>query len=227
MTINIIISKIFIDNNYLLKAVIKIQIDPIRKNLISLCAPTLLGIKPSSIFTLRNISKSYLESLIEYWNEYLNPRLYLRIIKEKNDMFLILVYDLEKLKKLLNKLECKNFLINCGYNCENLDCLFNTLTYKLKEDEFPHEIGLILGYPLNDVQAFIKEKGQNYKLAGIWKVYGDVESARENFNNYKACKNLLTSLTSKGVSLENIIDYIKGENNEKNCNCLLDWNWQY
>ena len=195
MTINIITSKIFIDNDYLLKAVIKIQIDPIRKNLINLCAPTLLGIKPSSIFTLRNISKSYLESVIEYWNEYLNPRLYLRIIKEKNDMFLILVS--------------------------------NTLTYKLKEDEFPHEIGLILGYPLDDVQAFIKEKGQNYKLAGIWKVYGDVESARENFNNYKTCKNLLTSLTSKGVSLENIIDYIKGENNEKNCNCLLDWNWQY
>lgn len=39
--------------------------------------------------------------------------------------------------------------------------------------EFPHEIGFFFGYPAEDVFAFIREKGHNYKLVGDWKVYGD------------------------------------------------------
>ena len=46
---------------------------------------------------------------------------------------------------------------------------------------FPHEIGLFLGYPVEDVVGFMEHKGQNFKLCGPWKVYGDVEAAKRCF----------------------------------------------
>jgi ribosomal protein S24E len=49
-------------------------------------------------------------------------------------------------------------------------------------------VGLFLGYPLDDVQGFIKNRGSHYKLCGAWKVYGDVEKARNHFRKYELCR---------------------------------------
>lgn len=42
----------------------------------------------------------------------------------------------------------------------------------LKEKKvFPHEMGLLLGYPPEDVKGFIHNQGKNYLYSGYWKVY--------------------------------------------------------
>ena len=38
------------------------------------------------------------------------------------------------------------------------------------EEAFPHEIGLFLGYPPEDVDAFIKNGAAGEKCIGMWKV---------------------------------------------------------
>ena len=43
---------------------------------------------------------------------------------------------------------------------------------------FPHEIGLFLGYPFEDVMGFIENKGENYLCSGCWKVYSCEQDAR-------------------------------------------------
>jgi hypothetical protein len=45
--------------------------------------------------------------------------------------------------------------------------------------EFPHEIGLFLGYPPEDVAAFIENDGKNYACRTHWKVYHEPDAARE------------------------------------------------
>ena len=52
--------------------------------------------------------------------------------------------------------EIKTFIRNFGYDDINLAKCLNRLAIRLKVDDFPHEIGLVLGYPLDDVKAFIK-----------------------------------------------------------------------
>ena len=48
-------------------------------------------------------------------------------------------------------------------------CLARLIERLKDADEFPHEIGLFLGYPPEDVEGFIQEpNGQKY--TGIWKV---------------------------------------------------------
>ena len=37
------------------------------------------------------------------------------------------------------------------------------------EADFPHEIGVFLGYPLTDVVGFIENQGRNFTCCGCWK----------------------------------------------------------
>lgn len=62
----------------------------------------------------------------------------------------------------------------------------NQQTFKGDESgEFPHEVGLFLSYPPEDVKGFIDHRTNNFKCAGLWKVYGDEEKARSLFAKYK------------------------------------------
>ena len=64
-------------------------------------------------------------------------------------------------------------------NCEN--CIRHLQARFTGNDCFPHEVGLFLGYPLDDVTGFIEQKGKNYKCCGIWKVYGDPQQTQDIF----------------------------------------------
>lgn len=60
--------------------------------------------------------------------------------------------------------------------------------------DFPHEIGLFLGYPAEDVKGFIENKAACSKCSGCWKVYGDEQAARILFKNIKMHRNLLQEM---------------------------------
>lgn len=49
--------------------------------------------------------------------------------------------------------------------------------------EFPHEVGLFLGYPPEDVEGFIENKARSCKITGYWKVYSDEEKAKRFLRN--------------------------------------------
>ena len=67
--------------------------------------------------------------------------------------------------------------------------------------EFPHEIGLLLGYPAADVEGFIENKGQDSLYSGYWKVYDDVEHAKRLFDAYNKCRDRLLKAVAEGVPL--------------------------
>ena len=67
--------------------------------------------------------------------------------------------------------------------------------------EFPHEIGLFLSYPPEDVRGFIENRAQNFKRAGLWKVYGDVEQAQRLFARYRKCTDIYCELWRAGSGI--------------------------
>ena len=71
--------------------------------------------------------------------------------------------------------------------------------------EFPHEIGLFLGYPPEDVEGFIKNGAAGAKCVGTWKVYGDVETAQRRFAQYKKCTRLYRAAFKKNQSFDRLI----------------------
>lgn len=76
---------------------------------------------------------------------------------------------------------------------------------RLREEEtFPHEIGLFLSYPPEDVRGFIRSPACGYKCVGCWKVYGDVCAARRTFGAYRRCTARYEARHARGTPLEKL-----------------------
>ena len=94
-------------------------------------------------------------------------------------------------------------LRKAGYPPLNSErCVVRLIQRLAEEKEFPHEIGLFLSYPPEDVKGFIENKASNSKCVGTWKVYGDVDRAKALFAQFKRCTDIYCKLWQAGSSLE-------------------------
>ncbi len=166
-------------------------------------APTLLGIKCASLFSL-----SSSEFDLDFHSQYFNRRtaamgLASRILCRCKNRSLILVYSREQLAKRLSDSAVRAILERYGYTSDMTvgECL-DRLSERIGDSgSFPHEIGIFLGYPVEDVVGFIENKGENFKLCGAWKVYGSVENARRTFADYDRCRNFLCNKLNGGADI--------------------------
>ena len=70
---------------------------------------------------------------------------------------------------------------------------------------FPHEIGLVLGYPIEDVDGFMSDGGQGARACGRWKVYGDVDEALRRFKELEREELRIKRLYSEGTPLRGLL----------------------
>lgn len=176
------------------------------KTLIAYCAPTLAGIKTGNLFAYEESSREGMHRDICAFNALLGKKgLCLRILGEKKGRWLIYVYRPERLRKDLKEKSAQRLLKTFGYTETSLDGLLTRLTERIaKEKSFPHEIGLFLGYPPEDVEGFIKNRGKNAKKTGFWKVYGDEKTAEKMFAQFRKCTYIYTDRHAEGFSLEKL-----------------------
>ena len=67
-------------------------------------------------------------------------------------------------------------------------------------DRFPHEVGFLLGYPLDDVMGFVRTRAAAL-ARGWWNVYSDVARAQRVFRTYDACVALADQRLCEGDTL--------------------------
>lgn len=169
------------------------------------CAPTLASIKTGNLFSCPYAGKEAATEFARRMNRRLGGK-GLRVLPlcAKKDRLLIYVYRPQKLEMDLKRQDVQRLLEDCGYCCANANLCLRRLTQRLAEGEsFPHEIGLFLSYPPEDVYGFMYRKG-DAKCCGCWKVYGDVEAARRTFARYKKCSDIYLRLWSQGRSIEQL-----------------------
>ena len=173
------------------------------KSLISQCAPTLASLKTGSLFSTSYGSINELEKDISIWNDHFTRKgITVCILKYANNTALIYVYRESALKKDLCQPATFHYLLNYGYNPKDVNATLCNLQIRLNaEDEFPHEIGLFLSYPLEDVTGFICNKGKNCSHCGYWKVYGDKSQCLKTFHRYDKCRDIYYKLWSNGRSV--------------------------
>ena len=63
------------------------------------------------------------------------------------------------------------------------------------------------GYPLADVEGFIRNAGQNCLLCGCWKVYSEPEHAQRTFAEYGRCREYLCDKLEQGVDLYQALQF--------------------
>lgn len=167
------------------------------------CAPVLAGVKPSNLLIVNRGSGSGLDGAL--CGTHIGKHL-LYSSAEKDYWFL---FEEEKLRELLKNRELAGYLEENGYETGNVETVLKRLVvrfarYKKYEAEFPHEMGILFGYPLKDVQGFIENRGRNFKMSGYWKVYDDVAYAGSMFRLYEFVKDMVLELCRSGVCISDI-----------------------
>lgn len=178
----------------------------IEKCLIQHCSPTLASMKTASLFNVNFSSENELNDILRKWNRDLSDKgIAMLKLHESKERALIYVFRKSRLRSDLNCPEIRRVLQENGYNSSNIGKALTTLrTHFLQRDEFPHEIGLFLGYPVDDVIGFIRNKGQNCKQCGCWKVYCNECEAEKTFARYKKCEQVYKRLWENGRTVRQL-----------------------
>ena len=167
------------------------------------CSPTLSGMKTGNTFSCAYPDAASLRRYIRALNRKLVPK-GLRVVplRREGGRALIYLYRPDRLEKDLSDERAAAILEQMGYACADCTgCLVELVKRVRKNPEFPHEIGLFLGYPPEDVAGFIRHKGKCCKCVGCWKVYGDAEQARRRFDQYQKCTRAYYDFWRSGIPL--------------------------
>ncbi len=169
------------------------------------CAPALAGIKPADLVAWEPPERGGEKLLGEYSFMLTRRGIRLRVLGRSGERFLLLIYRPGRLEDCLREERVASMLSVAGYPPDGgVEVLLNCLRCRLREREFPHEIGLFLGYPPEDVEGFCRDGGKHCRYAGTWKVYGDVEGARRRFEAFHRCRLALYRRVSGGISLAQV-----------------------
>lgn len=171
------------------------------KYLIRHCSPTLAGIKMSNLFTYYFSSEKVMLEEVKNCNIQLKHKgIIVSVLKKKDNKALIYVYRKNKLSQVLCEGRIAKFLKNCGYTMITADKSLAILKHRISDNmDFPHEIGVFLGYPIEDVIGFIENSGRNCKCLGCWKVYCNECEAKKVFERYKKCTSVYMNLYDCGT----------------------------
>ena len=174
--------------------------------LINHCAPTLASLKTANLFNCTAENPTALQMAVSRWQALLAPKgVELLLLRESGDRALVYVYRPDRLARDLQQPGVAAFLAHCGYTGTAPAACLDVLRRKLAvSSDFPHEIGLFLGYPPVDVEGLIDHGVKDFKCVGDWKVYGDEEQARQTFARYRACTECYHAQWCSGKSVEQL-----------------------
>ena len=169
-------------------------------------SPKLAGLKTGNLFNCPYSGKKELLDTLRSLNRRLVPKgvriIPLRLSEER---VLLYIYRPSKLKQDFAVKETSDLLEEYGYSVEDLGKCIAQLSRRLNEaEEFPHEIGLFLGYPSEDVKGFIENRAEGYKCIGCWKVYGNEQDAKKQFERYRKCTSVYCTQWANGKSIEQL-----------------------
>jgi len=164
------------------------------------CAPLICGVKISNLLIAENkecenVNHIFKDTLINI------NKLY-----SDESRSILLLYNYKEVENYLQEKSISKFMKEQGYHTLKIEEILDIISkrfkrFKDRKDKFPHELGIILGYPIWDVIGFIENKGKNSLYTGYWKVYKNLEQANETFLKYEKAKDLVMKNVIKGIPI--------------------------
>lgn len=168
------------------------------------CSPVLTGLKISNLFIVAN---EYVRMVYDIFK---GSPISISVILRAKDKTTFLLYNKNRVEEYLENENVKELMLSFGYSKPKLYSVLVELRerytkYKEEGSEFPHELGILLGYPVEDVAGFIENKGKNFLCTGYWKVYGNVQDTMNIFYMFNQARENVVRMLMNGVSIQNIL----------------------
>ena len=166
------------------------------KRILEMLGAVILGSKPAEIINVpgskedKKIKLSKIEAFFSNCS-----RITYRIITTHDGGKRVLFINEKSMEKVLVNKRCINFLKFVGYSSDyELNDYMDELVFRLQSEEFPHEIGVFLGYPLKDVLGFMGYGNKELVEVRNWRIYGDKEISYEVYNNFMRDKAIMKEM---------------------------------
>ena len=172
------------------------------------CGPVIAGIKPANLISLGKSEPSVLSAeLTRVKKSFAGRSIYFHVLADEPQRISLLVYHRGLMEWQLSSPQVRRFLQSYGYSpTMSVAAMLRRLSQRMREDgDFPHEIGVFLGYPLDDVKAFIQRQGRDFQLCGYWKVYSNLSEATRLFVLYDQARSFFCARVMEGEEIHNII----------------------
>lgn len=168
------------------------------------CAPLLAGLKPSNLLIIPMGMEAVLRHSLR------GTRIALYLLSEYDGKQVFLLYKVNELIVYLTEQNVQRLLLDLGYEGGELYSLLQRVSkkytaHKQEKEAFPHELGLLLGYPAVDVKGFMEQAGKNFLYSGYWKVYGNVRETVLLFREFGRAKEYVVRLVKQGYSIAEIM----------------------
>jgi hypothetical protein len=170
-------------------------------------APVIRGVKAGALIRIP-------VHCLEAWNERQRALrkatgLHTLEISNRNGA-LLLIYDQEAMRTVLDDPRAKVLLTSYGYPVtDDPEMALARLQERFAMVNCPHEVGIFLGYPPEDVQAFIDNAGKNCLCCRYWKVYHNAQQAQETFRKIDAAASDAIDLLSKSMPIHVVTKLLK------------------
>ncbi len=169
------------------------------------CSPTLAGLKTASLFSCEYDDSAELMAGIRRINEKLGGKgVRMMPLRLSGGRALIYLFRPSRLENDLKDPVSAEILASCGYGAGKAARLISMLRSRLVGQDFPHEIGLFLGYPPEDVRCFMCEKNRECKCVGCWRAYSNEAEAQRIFARFKKCTDVYCRKLKEGSTLEKL-----------------------
>lgn len=184
------------------------------------CAPVLMNYKISNLLIVER------EKISQVMQLFPKTELSCKLLMVSEEKAAFLIYREKELISYLESMEVRKMMESFGYNKYALNEILQEFSkrytkYVQEDGDFPHEMGLLLGYPVEDVAGFIQNEGENFLYSGYWKVYTNLSEALEHFERYNQAKEIAVRMISEG---ENILHLIG--NSKVNTEAFQDRKWK-
>lgn len=168
------------------------------------CAPLIMGLKVSNLFIIPAENETVVQMVLKH-----SGISCFRLLRT-TEKITYLLYRRKDLEQVIEHPKMRAFFQKEGYERFTLGTILYTFqrryeSYMTEGGMFPHEMGLLLGYPLDDVTGFIEQKGKNYLYAGYWKVYADMGEKIRLFQAFEAAKETLIQAVARGIRMEELV----------------------
>jgi hypothetical protein len=169
------------------------------------CAPLITGLKISNLLIVQNDNAARVKEILK------GTGIVCFVLHVSDGKTIFLLYKEREMKAYLSRKRVRILLAQFGYRNYDLKSLLILFRKRYKmygngEIDFPHEMGLFLGYPVEDVHGFIENTGKNFLHSGYWKVYKNLPLKMQLFQSFEQARERVIQLTSCGMSIREIIN---------------------